>query len=139
MARLVNESTRRPPRPKGLHHVAMFVQDLEACERFYVDVMGMQVEWRPDPDNLYLTGGRDNLALHRAENAPAESGQVLDHLGFVLPRVEDVDVWYEFLLEQGVEIVAQPKTHRDGARSLYCRDPAGNRVQIIFHPPLAGD
>ena len=31
--------------------------------------MGMQVEWRPDPDNVYLTSGNDNLALHRVEKS----------------------------------------------------------------------
>jgi hypothetical protein len=30
-----------------------------------------------------------------------------------------------------------PRTHRDGARSFYCRDPEGNLVQMIYHPPIA--
>ena len=38
-------------------------------KRFYVDVLGFAVEWEPDPDNVYLTSGRDNLALHRAADA----------------------------------------------------------------------
>jgi catechol 2,3-dioxygenase-like lactoylglutathione lyase family enzyme len=37
----------------------------------------------------------------------------------------------------GVDIVKPPKTHRDGARSFYCRDPDGNVVQFIHHPPIA--
>ena len=36
---------------------------------FYVDVLGFRVEWEPDPDNVYLTSGVDNLALHRAPGA----------------------------------------------------------------------
>ena len=32
---------------------------------------------------------------------------------------------------------AQPRTHRDGARSCYFSDPDGNQVQIIHHPPIA--
>jgi predicted enzyme related to lactoylglutathione lyase len=36
-----------------------------------------------------------------------------------------------------VKILKEPKTHRDGARSFYCLDPAGNTVQMIYHPPLA--
>ena len=55
----------RPPATIGMRHVALFVPDLEACEHFYVDLLGMKVEWRPDPDNVYLTSGQDNLALHR--------------------------------------------------------------------------
>ncbi len=130
-------SGQRPPRPLGLHHVALRVVDLAACERFYVDLMGMTVEWRPDPDNVYLTGGTDNLALHREDaiSGDAQTG-ALDHVGFVLRRADHVDAWHAYLVARGVTIVAAPRTHRDGARSFYCLDPDGNRVQVIFHPPL---
>ncbi len=129
-------SDTRPPATAGMRHVALFVQDLEACRRFYCDLLGMRVEWAPDPDNVYLTSGNDNLALHRA-SGPAGEGQRLDHIGFVLRRAEEVDAWYDFLVGQGVEIVKPPRTHRDGARSFYCRDPEGVVVQMIHHPPIA--
>ena len=126
----------RPPLA-GLRHVALFARRFEETVAFYVDVMGMGVEWRPDADNAYLTSGVDNLAIHRATVDASEAGQRLDHIGFVLDRPEDVDRWHEFLLEHEVPILAAPKTHRDGARSLYCSDPEGTTVQMIFHPPLA--
>lgn len=129
---------QRPESALGLRHVALQVRELEACERFYVDLLGMRVEWRPDADNVYLTGGSDNLALHRVATPHAgEAGQRLDHVGFMLRRLDDVDAWHEFLQDRGVTITKPPRTHRDGARSFYCLDPDGNRVQIIFHPPLA--
>jgi catechol 2,3-dioxygenase-like lactoylglutathione lyase family enzyme len=128
----------RPPPHAGLRHVALNVRDLEACERFYVELLGMKVEWRPDPDNVYLTSGADNLALHRASAAFApDTGQHLDHIGFILRAPAQVDAWYGFLKASGVAIVKEPKTHRDGARSFYCRDPDGNVVQFIHHPPIA--
>lgn len=126
----------RPPLA-GLRHVALFARRFDETVAFYVDVMGMEVEWRPDADNAYLTSGVDNLAIHRAAVDAAAEGQRLDHMGFVLDRAEDVDRWHEFLLGRGVSILAAPKTHRDGARSLYCADPEGTTVQMIFHPPLA--
>lgn len=126
----------RPPLA-GLRHVALFARRFEETVAFYVDVMGMQVEWRPDADNAYLTSGVDNLAIHRATVEAAREGQRLDHIGFVLDRPDDVDRWHAFLLGQDVPILAAPKTHRDGARSLYCADPEGTTVQMIFHPPLA--
>jgi catechol 2,3-dioxygenase-like lactoylglutathione lyase family enzyme len=128
----------RPPPHAGLHHLALQVEDLAACERFYTELLGMRVEWRPDADDVYLSSGTDNLALHRA-SAPftAPETQHLDHLGFILARPEDVDAWHAFLHQHGVPIKAPPRTHRDGARSFYCRDPDGNVVQFIFHPPLA--
>ena len=122
-----------------MRHVALTVSNLEAVEGFYVDLLGMTVEWRPDPDNVYLTSGSDNLALHRAPASAAASGfQRLDHIGFVLRSAEDVDAWHEFLRTRGVPIQVAPRTHRDGARSFYCRDPDGNTVQMIYHPPIAG-
>lgn len=129
--------TTSPPATSGLHHVALYVEDLAACERFYVELLGMQVEWQPDADNLYLTSGKDNLALHRAEGG-LEGRQRLDHIGFTLRQPEDVDQWYSFLSEKGVRMKTPPKTHRDGARSFYCLDPGGTLVQMIYHPPLAG-
>ena len=131
---------KRPEATAGLRHVALNVKNLEACEHFYVELLGMQVEWRPDADNVYLTGGSDNLALHRApsEFVPGES-QRLDHIGFIIRTPDQVDAWHAFLKENGVVIVKEPKTHRDGARSFYCRDPDGNVVQLIYHPPISKD
>lgn len=129
---------KRPPATAGLRHVALYAKSLEASERFYVDLLGMRVEWRPDPDNVYLTSGNDNLALHRATGEFAEAAsQRLDHIGFIIPEMAQVDAWYDFLRANGVVIVKEPKTHRDGARSFYCRDPDGNIVQLIYHPPIA--
>lgn len=129
---------KRPPATVGLRHVALTVRNLEACERFYVELFGMRVEWRPDADNVYLTGGSDNLALHRAPMGfMSGESQRLDHIGFIVHTPEQVDVWHAFLTGNAVMIVKEPKTHRDGARSFYCRDPDGNVVQVIYHPPIA--
>ncbi len=129
----------RPEPTLGLRHVALQVRDLEACEHFYVELLGMRVEWRPDPDNVYLTGGRDNLALHRIPGPHAAAGgQRLDHIGFMLRDIAEVDVWHAWLKSHGVPIMKEPRTHRDGARSFYCCDPDGSSVQMIYHPPLAG-
>jgi catechol 2,3-dioxygenase-like lactoylglutathione lyase family enzyme len=119
----------------GIRHVAIFTQDLEAAERFWVDVMGYAIEWHPDPDNLYLTSGRDNLALHRATRPSTEDR--LDHIGLAVPRPEDVDAWAEHLTRHGVTLAKAPKQHRDGSRSLYFRDPGGILVQIIHHAPIS--
>ena len=43
-----------------------------------------------------------------------------------------------YLVEHEVEIVALPRTHRDGARSFCCVDSAGVQVQVIYYPPLNG-
>ena len=127
-----------PDRPThaGLRHVALNVRHLDAMKRFYVDLLGFAVEWEPDADNVYLSSGTDNLALHRAPS-PAGEHSALDHIGVIVRAAEDVDRWAAFLEHHGVTLDAKPRTHRDGARSCYFRDPDGNRVQIIHHPPIS--
>jgi catechol 2,3-dioxygenase-like lactoylglutathione lyase family enzyme len=130
------------PTHAGLRHVALNVRALDAMKRFYVDLLGFVVEWEPDPDNVYLSSGIDNLALHRiappeTTDAEAPGRSPLDHLGVIVRQPDDVDRWAAFLEGRGIALAAKPRTHRDGARSCYFLDPDGNRVQIIFHPPIS--
>jgi catechol 2,3-dioxygenase-like lactoylglutathione lyase family enzyme len=110
-------------------------------KRFYVELLGFAVEWEPDADNVYLSSGLDNLALHRAAAArPAADDRPpspLDHLGLIVRSPADVDRWAAFLESRGVTLDAKPRTHRDGARSCYFKDPDGNSIQIIHHPPIS--
>ena len=121
----------RPP-SLGLRHAALRVKDRAAAEDFFVRALGYEIEWRPDAENVYLRRDADNLALHRA--AEAGGPGLLDHLGIFVARAEDVDAWERWLDAAGAEIVARPRTHRDGARSLYVRGPEGILVQILHHP-----
>jgi catechol 2,3-dioxygenase-like lactoylglutathione lyase family enzyme len=128
------------PTHAGLRHLALNVRDLAAMKHFYVDVLGFVVEWEPDPDNVYLSSGIDNLALHRSLplTAGGSTSSSLDHLGLIVPQPADVDRWATFLEGRGVSLSAKPRTHRDGARSCYFTDPDGNRIQILYHPPISG-
>jgi len=127
---------QRPTATAGLRHVALYSNNFEASEYFYVELLGMQVEWRPDAENVYLSSGNDNLALHKSDE-PISGVQKLDHIGFILDKLPHVDQWYDFLLQHEVPMKTKPKTHRDGARSFYCNDPDGTLVQMIFHPPIS--
>jgi catechol 2,3-dioxygenase-like lactoylglutathione lyase family enzyme len=128
----------RPPATGGLRHVALNARNFEQQEYFYVTLLGMEVEWRPDADNVYLTSGCDNLALHRVPGEAAPPAQQsLDHIGFILDQPGHVDAWHRFLSAHEVPMRTAPRTHRDGARSFYCSDPDGNTVQMIFHPPIS--
>lgn len=129
----------RPEKGFGMRHVALFVHQYEACEEFYTHLLGMEVEWRPDSNNVYMTSGSDNLALHRSNNEHPldETTQRLDHIGFFMKSPEDVDAWFCYLSERGVRMRTEPRTHRDGARSFYCYDPDGTHVQIIYHAAIS--
>ncbi len=126
---------KKPSPITGLRHVALLIKNFPECEYFYTQLLGMAIDWRPDADNLYLTSGNDNLALHRApaDFVPAKH-QRLDHIGFFLQKPEDVDAWFHFFTQHNVLIKAPPKDHRDGTRSFYCADPDGNITQMIYIP-----
>ena len=59
----MSDRPARPSRLNGLRHLALLVPNLEECERFYVDVLGMEVLNRANEDLVYLTCGNDNLSL----------------------------------------------------------------------------
>lgn len=93
----------------------------------------MRVEWRADDDSVFLTSGDESLTLQRTFRPAAPGDQRLDHIGFVVHTEEAADRWHDHLRAAGATVGESPKTHRDGARSFFCRDPDGTKVQI--HPP----
>ncbi len=125
----------------GIRHIALRVRDIRRASDFYTRILKMKVEWSPDADNVYLTSGTDNLALHQwhpdgAPGNPLPNG-TLDHFGFIVSTPEEVDEWAKRLEAEGIELTQAPRTHRDGARSFYFRDPDGNLIQLLHHPHLS--
>ena len=119
-------------RVRGLRHLALKVRDVERAATFYADTFGMRVVWAPDAQNVYLSSGTDNLALH--EDRHAGTGGALDHLGFLVESAEAVHTAADELRARDVPLVHEPRAHRDGSVSCYCRDPDGNLIQILYLP-----
>jgi catechol 2,3-dioxygenase-like lactoylglutathione lyase family enzyme len=120
----------------GLRHLALRVADVKRATEFYERVFGMRLVWQPDPDNAYLSSGCDNLAFHRGD-AGDPAAQSLDHLGFVVSTIAEVESGYEWAQQNGVEIVHPLRHHRDGAVSFYVRDPDGNVIQLLYEPAIS--
>ena len=121
---------------RGLRHLALRVADVERAKDFYTRVFGMRVVWRPDPNEAYLSSGCDNLALHRGN--PGDSGaQSLDHLGFIVPTITDVEAAFAWVQQNGVSIARPLRHHRDGSVSFYIHDPDGNVVQVLYEPGIS--
>ena len=118
--------------PTGLRHLALRVRNTARASAFYTEYFGMRVVWQPDDATAYLSSGGDNLALH--EHADAAPGGALDHLGFFVATPGDVVSLAARMRARGVEIVAEPRRHRDGSESFYCKDPDGNVVQVLWVP-----
>jgi catechol 2,3-dioxygenase-like lactoylglutathione lyase family enzyme len=128
---------------KGLWHLALKVTDLGRSRAFYEALFGMRVVWHPDPENVYLSSGQDNLALHQIPVGEIadykQTAQYLDHLGFIMDSSDAVDRLFHEVEQAKATIVHPPKRHRDGSYSFYLADPDGNTVQVLYEPNVSKD
>jgi catechol 2,3-dioxygenase-like lactoylglutathione lyase family enzyme len=109
----------------GVHHVSLNVDDLEAAERFYVEVLGLEVLPRPDFGfpGLWLEAGGQQIHLMQKADHKAPAGQ---HFAF---RVADLDQVLETLSSRGVEASAPMELPGTG-RQAFLHDPAGNIIEL---------
>jgi catechol 2,3-dioxygenase-like lactoylglutathione lyase family enzyme len=121
---------------RGMRHLALRVNDVARAVEFYGRVFGMRLVWQPDPDNAYLSSGCDNLALHRGTPGDASAG-ALDHFGFVVQSVADLEAGWRWAEGERLDIVHPLRRHRDGSVSFYIRDPDGNVIQLLFEPNIS--
>lgn len=130
----------------GIHHVAIQCSDLEGCERFYREVLGLRVlrRWPLDGGggdrSVWLAvdaaPGGPFLALERADRPPEARGWADGTAGIHLLALRipsgERGSWESRLAASGVEIVHRTRW------TLYLRDPEGNRVGLSHHPDDAG-
>ena len=122
-----------------MRHIALKVRSVPQSRMFYQNILGMDVVWEPDAQNVYLSSGCDNIAIHEVSDNFLETAEEkqLDHLGFVVESIERVrELEAEFRV-QGVTIVHPFKVHRDGSASFYCADPDGVTIQMLYEPTLS--
>jgi catechol 2,3-dioxygenase-like lactoylglutathione lyase family enzyme len=92
----------------SIHHVAIAVRDVESAVDWYRRNFQCRVSYQ---DDTWAMLDFANLKL-----ALVVPGQHPPHIAFVHPEAEKFGAL---------------KTHRDGTRSTYVADPAGNAVEIL--------
>jgi catechol-2,3-dioxygenase len=104
----------------GLRHIALKSRDLKKTERFYTEVLGLEVAFRVSSKMIFLRSPRGNDLLNFIKSdEKTGSHQGLDHFGFRVSKVYLKGL--EKKLEQnGVEVEG-----RRGWSSIYIRDPNG--------------
>jgi len=124
-----------------VHHLAIQVRDLPACERFYRDALGLPLlrRWPREEGGdraVWLDlGGGAFLALERVDgdaqvppNPPWRDGRPGYHLLALAIGAGERAAW-----EARLEAAGAPVVHRTRWTS-YVLDPEGNRVGLSHHP-----
>lgn len=109
---------------RGVHHVSINVDDVNAARRFYVDVLGL-TERKDRPDfgfpGAWLDAGGQQVHLIRGPT-PAAQGQ-----HFAL-RVDDLGTTIDELRNAGVTVSnAIPVASNLQA---FLNDPSGNQIEL---------
>lgn len=119
-----------------IDHLAIPVTDMPKAERFYMDLLGMNLEYRrlnPDgkPRNTFVNNGsRVGLFLPGTEVPPTQTGA--PRFSFVYPSEESLNEVLGRLRENRIEFLG-PVFHDVDfplRLSVYVDDPAGNHVEL---------
>lgn len=125
---------------------ALYAADLDAAERFYGTVLGLERVARAGERHVFFRlDGAMLLIFNPAETARPLSDPVVPvphhgahgpgHVAFAATAAE-LDRWRDRLAAADVAIEADFRWP-NGARSIYVRDPAGNSVEFA-EPGLWG-
>jgi catechol 2,3-dioxygenase-like lactoylglutathione lyase family enzyme len=112
----------------------LYVDDLDAAERFYGEVLGLQLDSRKAGLFVFFKCGHGMLLLFEpnaastGRNVPAHGARGPGHACFAVAE-RDLDGWRARLESGGVAIEQEMGWPR-GGRSFYFRDPAGNSLEL---------
>lgn len=115
----------------------LYVDDLEAAERFYTEVMGLERYAITAGRHVFFRCGEGMLLVFdpKATRIDAQNGVPphgatgQGHVAFEMDEGE-IEPWKTRLAESGVEIESD-HTRSSGGRSLYFRDPSGNSIELV--------
>ncbi|MEO8611826.1 MAG: VOC family protein [Chloroflexota bacterium] len=114
---------------KNVSGVVLLVENLDACLKFYRDVLDLQVIFSDDVSHAFKMQDQDFVLLQVSAAAEQISPAAVAQAGnrmFLCADVEDVDAAYQALTAKGVEYIQPPTDQPWGMRTSYFADPAGN-------------
>ncbi|MGH7574100.1 MAG: VOC family protein [Longimicrobiales bacterium] len=135
------------PPLEGVHEAALYVDDLDAAERFWRG-LGLPCVGRAPGRHVFFRAGGDMLLVFHPEgtrkaadersSASGGSGNVVPphgaegsvHVALSVPDIAALEQWRTRLADAGVAIESEV-TWPSGGRSIYFRDPAGNSIEFI--------
>ncbi len=112
-------------RNPGLRHLSLKTRDLDKTEKFYTDVLGLEVAFRHPPKRLFLRWPKqDDLLDFVKTRETLKKSSGLDHFGFSVTRAR-LNQLKKQLRKNKVKIEGQR-----GNRSVYFRDNNGYWVEF---------
>jgi len=124
-----------------LHHVALWVRDLERVREFYLSLLGatsgsLYENPRTGFRSCFMTfsdGARVELMSQgaRGEAPTSAPGFGYAHIALSVGGRATVDETIERLRTLGVRIVGEPRTTGDGYYEAVVEDPEGNRIELV--------
>ena len=121
--------------PGAISAVTLFVEDLEAARRFYVEVFGLSAFYEDEASAVFKFGDtlvnllQATQATELVEPAPVASPETGVRFQFTL-GVDDVDTMCDELGRRGVELLNGPLDRPWGIRTASFRDPGGHVWEI---------
>jgi catechol 2,3-dioxygenase-like lactoylglutathione lyase family enzyme len=119
-----------------LVETAVYADDLDQAERFYHDVLGLELMAREEGRHVfYRVGDQDVLlvfrprATRRGDRLPAHGAEGAGHFAMGI-AAGDLAAWRDWLMAHDV-VIEHEESWPLGGRSLSFRDPAGNSVELI--------
>ncbi|GAA4525991.1 glyoxalase/bleomycin resistance/extradiol dioxygenase family protein [Chelativorans composti] len=126
--------------PAAVLESALYVTDLREAERFYTEVLGLEVIARAEGRHVFFRCGKGVVLLFNADATeippapdaklpvPPHGARGPGHLCFAATG-EEIERWKESLTASGVAIEAELEWP-NGGRSIYFRDPSGNSLEF---------
>jgi catechol 2,3-dioxygenase-like lactoylglutathione lyase family enzyme len=108
-----------------LTEMTMFTEDVDSMASFHRRLFGSDPVTRHDGIAIFDVGGVEIL-IHEQPEPSSDGPPDEDHFSFA---VEDVDVSFGRLREQGLDVIHEPADY-DWGRSAYLRDPDGRLVEL---------
>ena len=122
----------------------LFVEDFEACFKFYSEQVGLEVAmrepafaaFRMDDQDFAIQGLDQSADMVNLKTADFEPQTGKTDRVLLCTRVDNVDEVYETLKSRGVPFTREPADEEWGLRCTYFTDPEGNIWEIAHS--LAG-